>query len=118
MGGEKLFLDFAGDTMEYIDMETEEMVKVQVFIASLPATDYGYALCVPSQRSEDFIHAIICCFKALGGVPRILVPDNLKSAVVRTDRYKPEINRIMEDMANHYRSVVVPARPVHLKANG
>ncbi len=114
-GGEKLFLDFAGDTMGYIDMETGEIVQCQAFVATLPASDYGFVLFVPSQRTEDFVYAIVRCLKHLGGVPKMLVLDNLKAAVVKTDRYEPSLNRVMEDMANHYGTVVVPARPVHSK---
>jgi transposase len=110
IGGEKLFVDYAGDTMHYIHIETGEIIKVQVFVACLPATDYGYALAVPSQKSEDFIYALTRCLKAIGGVPKIIVPDNLKAAVTKTDRYEPDINHIMEDMANHYGCVVIPAR--------
>ncbi|MEA4841326.1 MAG: IS21 family transposase [Bacteroidales bacterium] len=115
VGGEKIFIDFAGDTMEYTDMDTGEIVTVQMFVACMLATDYGYALGVPSQRSEDLAYAIASCFRSIGGVPQIIVPDNLKSAVIKTDPYEPEINRIMDDLANHYGCVVLPARPVHPK---
>jgi transposase len=115
VGGEKIFIDFAGDTMEYIDLDTGEVIRVQMFVACLPATDYGYALGVPSQRSEDFVYAIASCFKSLGGAPKIIVPDNLKSAVIKTDPYEPNINRVLEDLANHYGCVVIPARPAHPK---
>lgn len=84
----------------------------------MPATDYGFAMAVPSQKSEDFIHALTSCFHALGGVPKIIVSDNLKAAVTKTDPYEPQINRIMEDMANHYGCVVVPARPRRPKDKG
>lgn len=114
-GGEKLFLDFAGDTMGYVDMETGEVVQCQAFVATLPASDYGYILFVRSQRTEDFVYAITQCLKHLGGVPKMLVPDNLKAAVVKTDRYEPSLNRVMEDMANHYGTVIIPARPAHPK---
>lgn len=114
-GGEKLFLDFTGDTMGYVDLRTGEIVQCQAFVASLPASDYGFLLFVPSQRTEDFVHATIQCLKHLGGVPKMLVPGNLKAAVVKTDRYEPSLNHVMEDMANHYETVVVPARPVHPK---
>ena len=116
--GEKLFIDFAGDTMEYIDRATGEINKVQIFVACMPATDYGFAIGVPSQKSEDFIYALTSCFQALGGVPKIVVSDNLKSAVTKTDPYEPQINRIMEDMANHYGCVVIPARPRRPKDKG
>ena len=114
-GGEKLFLDFTGDTMGYVDRETGEFIRCQAFVATLPASDYGYMLCVPSQRTEDFVYAIIQCLKHLGGVPKMLVPDNLKAAVIKTDRYEPTINRVLEDMANHYGTVVVPTRPAKPK---
>lgn len=109
--GEKGYLDFAGDTLEYIDRETGEIVRPQTFVASLPCTDYGYALAVPSQKSEDFVYALMRFLGAIGGVPKILVPDNLKAAVVKSDPYEPDINRILEDFANHYGCVVLPARP-------
>ena len=113
--GQKLFIDFAGDTAEYVDVETGEVVKMQVFVASMPFSDYGFIQCVHSQKIEDFLYAISECFKALGGVPHIIVPDNLKSAVIKSDRYQPDINRMLEDFANHYGCVVIPARPVHPK---
>jgi transposase len=111
--GEKMFVDFAGDTMEYIDIETGEAIKVQVFVACLPFSDYSFIMCVGSQKTEDFIHALICCLRAFGGSPQILVPDNLKAAVIKADRYEPELNRVMEDFANHYGMVVLPARAGH-----
>lgn len=111
VAGEKLFVDFAGDTLEYVDLDTGEIIKVQVFVACLPYTDYGFALCVPSQRVEDFLYAIAQCLEYLGGVPRILVTDNLKSAVIKADRYEPTLNKALEDMGNHYHFVTIPCRP-------
>jgi transposase len=115
IAGEKLFIDFAGDTMEYFDSSTNMRVKVQMFVACMAVSDYGFAMAVHSQKSEDFIHAIICCLKSFGGVPRIIVPDNLKSAVIKTDRYEPTLNTVLEDMANHYGCAVLPARPYHAR---
>ncbi len=115
VGGEKAFLDYAGDTLGYIDMHTADKVRTQSFVACLPASDYGFMLCVPSQSTEDFVYAITRFFEHIGGAPRILVPDNLKAAIVKTDRYEPSVNRILEDMANHYGCVVIPARPRHPK---
>lgn len=109
-GGEYLYLDFAGDTMEYIDVETGEVIQCQIFIAAFPSSDYPHVVAVRSQKVEDFIHGIECSLRTFGGVPKILVPDNLKSAVIKSDRYQPELNQIMEDFANHYGCVVVPAR--------
>lgn len=113
--GEKVYVDFAGDPMEYIDRDTGEIIKVQTFVASLPYTDYAFAMCVPSQKSEDFIYALTQLFSFLGGVPRIVVPDNLKSAVTKSDRYEPQINRLMEHLGNHYGFVCIPARPARPK---
>lgn len=113
--GEELFLDFAGDRLSYIDLSTGEVVKVQVFVATLPVTDYSYAVCVPSQCTDDFIQAVINCFHFLGGVPRVLVPDNLKAAVIKADRYQPSVNEVFQDMATHYGCTVCPARVRHPK---
>ena len=113
--GEKLFVDFAGDRLEYIDPETGESIAVHVFVACLPFSDYTFIMAVKRQTAEDFLHALACCLNHLGGCPHILVPDNLKAAVVRADRYEPELNRLMEDFANHYKFAVLPARSAHPK---
>jgi transposase len=115
VAGEKVYVDFAGTPHKYIDRITGEVVKVQTFVACLPYTDYAFALCVPSQKSEDFLHALTKLFSFLGGVPRIVVPDNLKAAVTRSDRYEPQINTMMEQMGNHYGFVTIPTRPAHPK---
>jgi transposase len=108
--GEKLFIDFAGDTLCYIDRETGEEIKVNVFVATLPFSDYSFALAVEHQTTEDFLYALSCCLRSIGGVPKIVVPDNLKAAVKKTDRYEADITLIMEDFANHYGFTVLPAR--------
>jgi len=115
IAGEKLFIDFTGDLICYVEPTTNNTIKVQTFVACLAVSDYGFAMCVPSQKCEDFIHAIICCLRSLGGVPRIIVPDNLKSAVIKTDPYEPTLNNVLEDMANHYGCSVLPARPYHAR---
>lgn len=109
--GDKLYVDFAGKTLSVADPETGELVAHQVFVACLPCSDYGFALAVPSQSLEDFLYALERCLRHLGGVPRTIVPDNLKAAVVRADRYEPEINKALVDFANHYQTTVTPARP-------
>ena len=113
--GEKLFVDFSGDTLEYIDIETGEAVNVQVFVGCLPYSDYTFTMAVETQSTDDFLYALSCCLNHLGGCPKILVPDNLKAAVIKADRYEPELNRVMEDFANHYGFVVCPTRPRHPK---
>lgn len=108
--GEKLFIDFAGKTLAYTDRETGEIIECQVFVACLPYSDYGFAMAVRSQSTENFVYALNCCLKDLGGVPRALVPDNLKAAIVKSNRYEPGINQVLEDFANHYDTTVFPAR--------
>ena len=100
--GDKLFIDFAGKLLSYVDKETGEEIAVQVFVACLPYSDYGFALAIPSQKTEDFIYALQCCLKNIGGVPQTLVPDNLKAAIIKSNKYEPSINKVLEDFANHY----------------
>ena len=109
--GEKLMIDFAGDKLSYIDTETGEIMKVEVFVACMPYSDYIYVICVPSQRTEDFLFALRMCLEHLGGVPPIVVPDNLKAAVITPDRHEPELNTALRDMGNHYHFTVLPCDP-------
>jgi transposase len=108
--GEKLFIDFAGDPLSYVNPDTGEVIQCQVFVACLPYSDYSFAIAVMSQRVEDFLYALGCCLQDIGGVPDILIPDNLKSAIVKANRYEPDINRALDDFANHYGTTVIPAR--------
>lgn len=82
-----------------------------VFVACLPYSDYGFAIAVHNQSVEEFLYALGRCLQFLGGVPQVLVPDNLKSAVIKTDLYEPKINVALEDFANHYGTTVNPTRP-------
>ena len=110
--GKELFVDFAGDTLGYVDVETGELIRVQTFISTMACTDYTFAICVPSQKTEDFLYALAKALEFYGGVPRIIVPDNLKAAVIKSDRYEPVLNKAMEDMGNHYGFVTIPCQPV------
>jgi transposase len=105
-----LYVDFAGDKTSYIDRETGEIIECQVFVACLPYSDYSFVMVVRQQTIEDFIHALACCLKAIGGVPRLLVPDNLKAAIFKPDRYEPSLTQALDDFANHYGFAVCPAR--------
>lgn len=108
--GEKLFVDFAGKKLSYIDRTIGEIIECQVFVACLPYSDYSFCMAVPSQRIDDFIHALKTCIESLGGSPKVLVPDNLKSAIVKSSKYEPTVNQALDDFANHYNMAVVPAR--------
>ncbi len=111
IAGEKLYIDFAGSRLSYIDRETGQIIYCQVFVACLPYSDYSFCMAVRSQCVEDFIYALDCCLRKIGGVPKVLVPDNLKSAIIKANNYEPDVNRALEDLANHYGSTVIPARP-------
>lgn len=109
--GEKLFMDFAGKTLFWQDRQTGELYPAEVFVAILPCSQYTYVQAVQSQKREDLVRAINGCLQWMGGVPKALVSDNLKSAVSKGHKYAPLINKTMKDLALHYRCVVDPARP-------
>jgi transposase len=108
--GEKLYIDFAGKKMSYVDKVTGEIVQCPVFVACLPYSDYCFAMAVKNQSIEEFLFALKCCLEFLGGVPQIIVSDNLKAAVIKASNYEPDINRAMEDFCNYYRTAAVPTR--------
>lgn len=110
-GGLKMYVDYAGDKLHYIDRKTGENLVVEVFVAVLPASDYAFIKAVPSQRKEDFIGALEDSLRFFGGAPAIIVPDNLKAAVIKTDRYGPTLNEALLQFANHHGVCVQPARP-------
>lgn len=107
---EKLYVDFAGKKLSYVDRQTGEIIGCSVFIACLPYSDYSFVFAVRSQTIEEFIHALRTCLEYLGGVPLILVPDNLKAAIIKTSRYEPDVNLALEDFCNHYNMGIIPAR--------
>ena len=109
--GEKLFVDYAGMTMPVIDRLTGESVAAQIFVATLGASDYTYAEATWSQCLQDWIGSHVRTFAFLGGVPQIIVPDNLKTGITSPCFYEPDINRTYFDMATHYDVAVIPARP-------
>lgn len=111
VGGEKVFVDFAGDMIEVVDPESGEVQAMKLFVAAMGASNYTYAEAVASEGLEDWIGAHVRLFAFLGGVPKVVVPDNLKSAVLKADRYDPGLNRTYAEMAEHYGTAILPARP-------
>jgi len=109
--GQQVYIDFTGKRLEYIDKSSGEIIKVEVYVAILPASQYTFVVAVPSQKKEDFIAATNQCLAFFGGVPQALVSDNLKSAVTKTHKYAPKINRTFKDFALHHNCVVDPTRP-------
>ena len=111
--GEKLFIDYAGHTVPLIEVETGEIHPAQIFVAVLGASNYTYAEATLTQGLPDWIGSHIRTFDYLGAVPALLVPDNLKSAIKRACRYEPEATSTYADMARHYGTAILPARPAH-----
>jgi transposase len=107
---DKLFIDFTGKKLSVIDALTGEVSETEVFIATLGFSQLTYVQAVTSQRKEDFIAATENALHFFKGVPKAIVPDNLKSAVTRPDRYEAEINAAFLDFANHYGTTILPAR--------
>jgi transposase len=108
--GEKLFVDFAGQTLPITDPTTGLVTPAELFVAVLGASTLTYAEALVSQELPHWISAHIHTFESMGVVPEILVPDNLRSGVTKAHRYEPLINQTYEEMAAHYGCVVIPAR--------
>ena len=110
-GGEKLFVDYAGQTVPIVDPHTGEIRQAQIFVAVLGASNYTYAEANWSQDLPNWTGAHVRAFTFIGGVPEIVVPDNLKAGVKHPCRYEPDLNPTYQDLAQHYGTAVIPARP-------
>ena len=108
--GERLFVDYAGQTVEVIDGATGEVRRAQIFVAVLGASNFTYAEARWTQALPDWIGCHVGAFSSFGGVARQIVCDNLKAGVTAACRYEPGISRTYQDMASHYGTAVLPAR--------
>jgi len=108
--GEKLFVDYAGHTLPIVNPHTGEITETQIFVAVLGASSYTFAEATLSQNLPDWLGSHARAFKFFGGVPELVIPDNLKSAVSKPCRYEPDINPSYQDLAEHYGAAVIPAR--------
>jgi len=109
--GEKLFVDYAGHRPHIVDPQTGECIEVELFVAVLGASNFTYAEATLSQRGPDWIASHVRALEYIGGAPGAIVPDQLKSGVTRACRYEPGIQLTYEEMAEHYGTVILPARP-------
>jgi transposase len=109
-GGEKLFIDYS-DGLSIVDSLTGELTLTQLFVAVWGASNYTYAEATMSQTMADWIGSHVRAFDYFGCVPRVLVPDNLKSGVIKVCKYEPDLNPTYTEMAEHYGCAVIPARP-------
>jgi transposase len=110
--GDKVFLDYSGKTMSIIDPDTGQIREAQIFVGVLGASNYTYAEATWTQQLPDWIHAQVRMFHFFGGVPALIVPDNLKSAINKACRYEPDINPTYAAFVEHYGTSVLPARPI------
>jgi transposase len=113
--GEKMFVDYAGDTIPIRDPQTGLITQGHLFVAVLGCSNYTYAEMTLSEKLIDWIGAHVHAFEFFGGVPRIVVPDNTRTAVTHPCRYDPDLNLTYQEMAEHYGVAVLPARVRHPK---
>ena len=109
--GEKLFVDYAGQTVPVVDRQTGEVRDAEVFVGSSGASNYLYAEATWTQTLPDWIGSHVRLFDYMGGVHEMVIPDQLKSGVTKACRYDPDLNRTYAEMAEHYGTAVIPARP-------
>ncbi|HUW98950.1 MAG TPA: IS21 family transposase [Acidiferrobacter sp.] len=111
VAGEKCFTDYAGPTAPVVNAHTGEIRHAQIFVAVLGCSNYTYVEATWTQTLPDWVASHVRAFEAFGGVTSVLVPDNLKAAVTTACRYEPTLNKTAEEFANHYGTVIIPARP-------
>ena len=109
--GEKLMVDYAGKRLSIVDKQTGEVISVEVFVACLPASGYIYVEASKSQQKTDFINSMSNCLDYIGGVPQMIVTDNLKSAVTKSSKYEAIANRTLKDLGLYYGAILNPTRP-------
>ena len=107
---EKLFVDFAGDTVAVFDADTGTQRLAHLFVAVLGASNYTFAEARWSEGLPDWIGLHVNAFAAIGGVPKAIVCDNLKAGVTATCRYEPGVNRTYQELAEHYDTAILPTR--------
>ena len=111
LAGEKLFVNYSGLTMPIHNPRTGEIDTAQIFVAVLGASGYTFVHATHSQKQEDFIYSHVMCYNFFGGVPRVVVPGNLKSAIISNNKNGIVVNESYADLNRHYGVVVEPTRP-------
>lgn len=113
--GDKLYVDFAGKKLSVVCPDTGEITEYEVFMAVLGCSQLSYIEAVSSQTKSDWVQVNENALHFFGGVPQAIVPDCLKAAINKSDKYEPEINTTYQDFAHHYNTVILPARALHPK---
>jgi len=116
--GEEMEVDWAGDTMSYVDPSTGEIITAYIFVAVLPASAYPFAYAYGDMKTPNWIDAHVRAYSYFGGVPKITIPDNTKSAVIKPDLVDPVMNKSYHEMARHYGTTIIPARAGKPKDKG
>jgi transposase len=111
VAGDKAFVDYSGKRIGIADPRTGEIREAEIFVGVLGASNLTYAEATWTQQLADWTGVHVRMFRFFGGVPKLLVPDNLKSGINKASFYDPEINRTYGAMATHYSVGVLPARP-------
>ncbi len=111
--GDKMFVDYTGKKLQTVNPDTGEITEFEVFVAVLGASQLSYIEAVPSQTKADWVMVNENAIRFYGGVPAAIVPDCLKSAVIKANKYEPQLNQTFNDFANHYQTVILPARALH-----
>jgi transposase len=113
VAGDKLFVDYAGQTVPVVDAASGEIRRAQIFVGVLGASNYTFACATATQAAADWVGSLIACLEFIGGVPRLIVPDQARALIARPDRYEPTVGRLLEEFSDHYDVAVLPARPAH-----
>lgn len=109
--GDKMYVDYAGDKLKMVDPSTGEIIDLEVFVSILGASQLIYVEASRSQQTEDFINSCVNALNYYGGSPLAIVTDNLKAAVIKSNRYEPLISDAFRDFASHYTIAIMPTRP-------
>jgi transposase len=108
--GEEVEVDWAGSTMSYAEPGTGEIKTAYIFVAVLPASAYPFAYAYGDMKTPNWIDAHVRAFEYFGGVPKVTIPDNTKTAVIKSDLVDPVLNKSYNEMAKHYGTTLIPAR--------
>ncbi|MGH8190337.1 MAG: IS21 family transposase [Rhodanobacteraceae bacterium] len=109
--GEKVFIDYAGPTVDIVNPDTGELRRAHIFVAVLGASNYTYACATEGEKQIDWLRGLTQALAFFGGVPALVVPDNPRALIAHPDRYEPGLNRAAQECARHYGTAMLPARP-------
>jgi transposase len=109
--GDLVMIDFAGKKLHYVDKQTGEVISCEVFVACVPYSGLIFSCAVHTQRTIDFAYCINQMLRFYGAVPKTILCDNLKTAVVRSDKYEPQFTQLCYQLSEHYQTTFSATRP-------